>query len=101
MCIRDRDGIADEVQRVGAARVLRSFVAVEIQDARLRIERDVLEYGAESLRGGVDLRFCLGGQPNHLRIAAALEVEHTVGAPPVLVVANELSMDVARERRLT
>ena len=37
---------------------------------------------------------------DHLRVAAALEVEHALGRPAVLVVADERALRIGRERRL-
>ena len=48
----------------------------------------------------VDLRLGLGGEADHLRVAAALEVEDAAVAPAVLVVADQRALGVGRERRL-
>ena len=64
------------------------------------VDDDVLEHGAESARGRVDLRLGLGRQPDRLRVAAAFEIEDALVAPPVLVVADQLALGIARERRL-
>ena len=75
-------------------------VGVEVDRAGRRIEHHVLEHGAEHLGRGVDLGLGLGAQPDHLGVAAALEVEDAAVAPAVLVVADELAGGVGRERGL-
>ena len=53
------------------------------------VEVDVLEDRAEAARRGEDVRLVHRRQADRLGVAAALEVEHAVGAPAVLVVADE------------
>ncbi len=90
-------GVRDEVERVGAARVLGDLLVVEVEDARDRIVDDVLEDRPESPRGGVDLRLGVRREADHLRVAAVLEVEDAVVAPAVLVVADEAALRVGAE----
>ena len=52
----------------------------------------VLEHRAEASRRRVDLRLGLGGEADHLRVAAALEVEDAVVAPAMLVVADQVPL---------
>src|SRR5439155_7752752 len=96
-----RDGVADVRDGIRSARVLCHAIVVEIESSRLRIDRHVLEDRAEPSRRRVDLRLRLGGQSNRFRVTAAFEVEHPAVAPPMLIVANEPALGIARERRLT
>ena len=94
-----RQRIRDLLELVGGARVLGLRVVVEIEHATL-VHDDVLEDRPERLRHPVDLGLGLGREPDHLRVAAALEVEDTVVAPAMLVVADQLARRIGRERRL-
>ena len=76
------------------------LVGVEFDRPRGRVEHHVLQHGAEHLGGGVDLGLGVGPEPDHLGVAAALEVEHASVAPAVLVVADELAGRIGGERRL-
>ena len=95
-----RIGIADEVQRVGAAGVLGEPLGVEVELAGHRVDIDVLENRPEASRGREDVGLVHRRQADGLGIAAALEVEHVVAAPAVLVVADEAPQGVGRERGL-
>jgi len=92
--------VGDEIERVGRAGILGLAVVIEIGRPRVGIERHVLQHGAETVGGGVDFRLGLGGQPDALGVAAALEVEHAVRPPAVLVVANQRAVGIGRERGL-
>lgn len=85
--------------RVRSASVLGDRVVVPLDSPRERVDHRVLEHRAEADRLE-DLRLCLRREANHLGIAAALEVEHTVRAPAVLVVAQETAGWIGRERGL-
>ena len=93
-------GVADELERVGAPRVLREALRVQIELARARVEVDVLEDRPEAARRLEDVGLVHRGQADGLGVAAALEVEHPVVAPTVFVVADEPPLRVRRERRL-
>src|SRR5205085_1752002 len=80
--------IGDEVERIGAAGVLGFRSVVEIGNARLGIEHHVFQHGAEPVRGGIDLRLRLGGEPDGLGVAAAFEIEDALRSPAVLTVAE-------------
>ena len=82
-------GVRDELERVAAARVLGQAVVVEARRCRRAVEDDVLQHRAEPRRGGVDLRLGRGVEPDHLGVAAALEVEDAVRTPAMLVVADQ------------
>ena len=90
----------DGRERIRPPRILGDRVIIEIQSAGHRIDGHVFEHGAEPLRRGVNLRLRLGREPDHLRVAAALEVEYAAVAPPVLVVPDETPGGIARQRRL-
>src|SRR5579862_4535084 len=92
--------IVDEVDRICGARILRLAVVVVVGNTRVRIERYVLEHTAEAQRIP-DLRLVLLGELDALGIASAFEVEDTVGAPSVLVIADQVTRRISRECRLT
>ena len=94
-----RMGVRDLLELVGRARVLGLRVVVEVDHAAL-VHRDVLEDRPEGVRRAEDVRLGLGRKPDHLGVAAALDVEDAVRAPPVLVVADEAARRVGGERRL-
>ena len=71
-----------------------------MQRARVGIDDDVLENGAEAFGRAEDLWFGFRRQLDDLGVAAALEVEDTGVAPPVFIVANQAAVRVTRERRL-
>ena len=81
--------VRNELQRIGRAGVFGQRAIVQVQRALDRIHHDVLEDGAEALGGRVDLRLGFLGQVDHLRVAAAFEVEQAVRAPAVLVVTDQ------------
>ena len=94
-----RERVRDLLELVGAAGVLGLRVVVEVEHAAL-VDDDVLEHRAERARGGVDLRLRLRREADHLRVAAALEVEDAAVAPAVLVVADQVPFGVGGQRRL-
>src|SRR5581483_4087866 len=94
-----RQRVRDLLELVGGARVLGLRVVVEVEDPAL-VDGHVLEDGPERPRRAVDLRLCLGGEPDHLRVAAALQVEDAAVAPAVLVVADQRPLRIGGEGRL-
>ena len=94
-----RQVIRDLLELVRGARVLRLRVVVEVEHAAL-VHDDVLEHGPERLRRAEDLRLRLRGQPDHLGVAAAFDVEDAVVRPAVLVVADQMALGIGGERRL-
>ena len=90
-------GIGDEIERIGAARVLGARGVVEIGPARQRIDDDVLEHRAEAFGRRVDLGLCLAAEADGLGVAAALEVEDPVWRPPVLVVTEQGAGRIGRQ----
>ncbi len=95
-----RQRVRDLLELVGGTRVLRLRAVVQVDDSLL-VEDDVLEDRPERARHPVDLGLGVGRQVDHLRVAAALEVEDAVCAPAVLVVADQGALGIGRERRLT
>ena len=84
-----------------AARVFSvSCFRVQVQLARVRIDRNVLEDRAEAVRGRVDVRLVDVAQADRLGVAAALEVEDALVAPAVLVVADQDALRIRAERGL-
>ena len=94
-----RQRVRDLLELVRGAGVLGLRLVVQVEDAAL-VHDDVLEHRAERVRRLVDLGLRIGGEPDHLRVAAALEVEDAGVAPAVLVVADEAALGIGRERRL-
>src|SRR5512146_1387013 len=94
-----RDRVRDELQGIGGARVFRDRVIIQVDEAGDRIKGDVLEDRAKALGGRVDLRFGRFRKPDHLGIASALEVEHAIVAPAMLIVPDETARWVRGERR--
>ena len=92
--------VRDEVERVGPPGVLGELLVVEVEDAGDGVVDHVLEDRPEAAGGREDLRLGVGREADHLRVAAVLEVEDTVGPPAVLVVADEAARGVGAERRL-
>ena len=82
-----RQRVPDLLELVRRTGVLRLRGVVEVDDAVL-VDRDVLEDRAEGVRRLVDLRLGRRREPDHLRVAAALDVEDALIAPAVLVVAD-------------
>ena len=68
--------------------------------SRLRVQRHVLHHGAESFGRRIDLGLRLARQLDRLGVAAALEIEDSVAAPPVLVIADQRAVRIGGERRL-
>ena len=91
--------VADELDRIGAARVLREAGVAEIDVPVFGIEDDVLQHRAEVERVE-DFRLGFRGQVDRLRVATALDVEDAVVGPDVFVVADELALRIGGERRL-
>ena len=85
---------------IGRPGVLREVVVVQVDPPRLGIHPDVLEDRPEHPRRPVDLRLHLLGEPDHLRVAAALEVEDPPVAPAVLVVPDQVPRRVGGQRGL-
>ena len=85
--------VRDLLEPVRGAGVLGLRVVVEVEYPAV-VDGDVLEDRPEAACGGVDLRLGLGREPDHLRVAAALDVEHTAVAPAVLVVADQVPLGI-------
>ncbi|MNI00121.1 hypothetical protein D3C73_529080 [compost metagenome] len=87
------------MQRIGAAGVFRQRIVVEIRHAVL-VEHDIFEHGAETAGRGIDFRLGFGRKLDRLGIAAAFEVEDSVFAPAMLVIADQRAGRIGRQRRL-
>src|SRR5439155_9690444 len=83
-------GVRDLLELVRGPRVLRLRVVVEIELPAL-VDDHVLEHGAEGASRPEDLGLGLRRETDHLRIAAALDVEDAALAPAVLVVADQMA----------
>ena len=64
------------------------------------IEGDVFQHGPKLPRARINLRLGLRRKADHLGIAAIFEVEHSVVAPAMLVVADQVALGVGGKRRL-
>ena len=92
--------VRDELEGIGRARVLSLALVVEVDDPRVRIERDVLQHRAEAQRRVVDLGLGFARELDALRVASALEIEHAVRTPAVLIVADQGAVRIGGERGL-
>ena len=93
------DDVLDVEDRVRHARVLRYGLVGEV-DRTLRAYRHVLEQ-CVAADGVPDVGLVLLREVDDLGVAAALEVEDAVVVPAVLVVTDELTLRVGRQRGLT
>src|SRR5271157_5484172 len=64
------------------------------------IEGDVFQHSPKLPRASINLRLGLRRKTDYLGIAAIFEVEHSVVAPAMLVVADQASLGVGGKRRL-
>ena len=91
--------VADEVDRVGPAGVLRDACVVEVDVVAVLVVDHVFEHRAEPERlEDVGLR--LGSEVDRLGVAASLDVKDARVAPAVLVVADQEPLRVGGERGL-
>ena len=67
---------------------------------QLRIERHILHHRAETFGRRIDLGLGLARQLDRLGVAAALEIEDSVAAPAMLVVADQRAVRVGGKRGL-
>src|SRR5258708_36217317 len=91
--------VRDLLELVRRARVLGLRGVVEVERSAL-VNHNVLEDRPERAHHLVDLRLGRRRQADHLRVAAALEVEDAGVAPPVLVVTDEQTLGIGGEARL-
>lgn len=92
-------GVLDVLDRVCAASVLGKSSIVVVNDTSGWVENDVLQDGSE-LDGVEDIGLLLCRQANALGVATALDVEHTLVTPAVLVITDQRTLGVRREGRL-
>src|SRR3546814_1103731 len=76
-----------------------SDLIVESECSLDRVHHDVLEHGAETLRGRENLRFGILGKPDHLGVATALEIEHRGVGPAMFVITDQRAAGVGGQRR--
>ena len=92
-CRRDgADDVLDVVDGVGHTGVLGDRLVSEV-DVALSIQSDVLQQSV-ALDGVVDIRLGVLIQVDDLCVAAALEVEHAVVIPAVLVIADQQTLGI-------
>ena len=89
------DDLFDVLDRVAHAGVLGDGLVGKV-DLAFRVQRDVLEERV-ALDGVVDIGLGLGVEVDDLGVAAALEVEHALIVPAVLVVADQQALRVGGE----
>ena len=94
-----RQRIRNLLELVGGARILGLRIVIEIEHAAL-VDDHVLEDGAEALRRLVDLGLGLRREADHLRVAAAFDVEDAVVRPAMLIVPDQVAAGIRRERCL-
>ena len=92
--------IAEKMQRVGGAGVFGQRAVVEIGYPGVGVDDHVFQQRAEAEAGVVDLGLGLGREVDRLGVAPALEIEHAVIGPAMLVVADQNAGGIGRERRL-
>ena len=85
--------IRDELERVGAARVLGDADVIVVDFAADRVVHDVLDDGAKA-DGAEDLGLGRLGERNALGIASALHVEDAGVGPHVFIVADKMTARV-------
>src|SRR5437764_13320880 len=82
-------GIVDEAYGIRCPRIFRLAVVVVVRNARMRIERYILQHAAKA-QGIPDLRLILLRQLDALGIASAFEVKDAIGAPSMLVITDQV-----------
>ena len=95
------DGVRDVVQGIRSPSVLGDRRVVEIDLRGPFVQNHVFQDGPEHLCRAVDLRLAFEGKLDRFRVTSALEVEHAPTAPPVLVVSDEPSFRIGRQRGLS
>ena len=90
--------VGDIVERIADTRVFR-VTAVAVIRCSFFVVDDVFDNGA-GLDRVPDFRFAFTGQVDAFRVAAAFEVEDTVGAPAVFVIADQTSLRIGGESGL-
>ena len=91
--------LLDVIDRVGNAGVLRNALVVEV-DLAVFVERDVFKKRVAS-DSVVDIGLGVLIEVDDLSIAAALEVEHAVVVPAVLIVADKKTLGIGGKGGLT
>ena len=89
--------VVNELNGVGPTGVLGLRRVVEVGHS-FCVENDVLEHRSKAACGGENGGFVFFRQVDEFGIAATLEIEHPVGAPSVLVVADQGALRVSGKR---
>ena len=89
MSRQSRDhGVIDEIHRIGGAGIFGFAAVIVVGNASVRIEDDVFQHASKAQRIP-DLRLVLVREFDALGVASALEVENSIGAPAVFIVADQ------------
>jgi hypothetical protein len=89
-------GIGDELDRIGAARVLSDADVIVVWHTVRRVVDDVLQDRAEP-NSVEDLGLLLGGEVDALGVAPSFDVEDACIGPDVFVVADEEAVGIGGE----
>ncbi len=92
--------VGDILHRISDAGILGEGTVVIIGGAGLFVDNNVF-YDCTKFDGVPDLRLVFLGEVNRLRVAAAFDVEDTIGAPAVLVVSDEHAVRVSAQGGFT
>lgn len=87
-------GVLNVLNGVGTSSILRQSRVVVIDETRVRIEDHILKDGSV-LDGAKNIGLLLGRKTNALGVATTFDVEHTIVAPAVLIVADQFSVRVS------
>lgn len=90
-------GVGNVLQGVRSSGVFSNRNVVEINSSLLVVQKQHVLHQSTELQGVVNLRLFVSSQTNALRVATALDVENTTGAPAVFVVSEEFSVGVSGE----
>ena len=92
-------GVADELDRIGPASVLRDPRVMEIDAMGDLVIDDVLQNRAKAQRL-VDFRLCFWRQVDRFGVTSSLDVENAVIGPAMLVVTDEQPIRIGGKRCL-
>ena len=90
-------GIGNGGKIISAAAVFGERAVIKIKLARFGIHDHIFENRAPHLRCRKNFGFGLGGEFNHLGIAAAFEVKQSVLAPAMFVIADQCAVWISGE----
>ena len=89
--------VVDEFNGVGPTGVLGLCGVMKIRYSFV-VQHDVFQHRAVFTGGSENGGFVLFGEVDELGITSTFEVEYAVGAPSMLVIADERSLRVGRKR---